>query len=106
MRLRIYNIGKYDNVDVKLKDLNIVVGKNNTGKSTLGKILYSALKDNAVEENQIEYFKNYIELIKGEIEDDIPPLCIRQEKDYLTPLDLKMKKRSMMKQIITQIMIC
>ena len=42
MKLKIENIGKIKNAEVRLDGLTVICGKNNTGKSTIGKILYAA----------------------------------------------------------------
>lgn len=41
MRLRLENIGKICSADIELKGITVIAGENNTGKSTVGKILYS-----------------------------------------------------------------
>lgn len=41
MELSIKNIGKIANADIKLNGITVVAGENNTGKSTIGKVLYS-----------------------------------------------------------------
>ena len=41
MRLTLKNIGKIENADVKIDGITIIAGENNTGKSTVGKILFS-----------------------------------------------------------------
>ena len=44
MRLKIENIGKVRSADVKLNGLTVIAGENSSGKSTIGKILFSAIK--------------------------------------------------------------
>ena len=44
MRIIIRNIGKVRNADVKLDGLTVIAGANSSGKSTVGKILFSAIK--------------------------------------------------------------
>lgn len=41
MELSIENIGKIANAHIKLNGITVVAGENNTGKSTIGKVLYS-----------------------------------------------------------------
>lgn len=41
MELKLKNIGKILEADVKLNGITVVAGENNTGKSTLGKVLFS-----------------------------------------------------------------
>ena len=44
MRIRIENIGKVRHADVKLNGITVVAGENSSGKSTVGKILFSSVK--------------------------------------------------------------
>ena len=44
MRLKIENIGKVRSADVKLNGLTVIAGGNSSGKSTVGKVLFSAIK--------------------------------------------------------------
>lgn len=44
MRLTIQNIGMIKNADIKLDGLTVIAGENDTGKSTVGKVLYSIVK--------------------------------------------------------------
>lgn len=44
MRLQIENIGKVRNANVKLNGMTVIAGENSSGKSTVGKILFSAIK--------------------------------------------------------------
>lgn len=44
MRLKIENIGKVRNADVKLNGVTVIAGENSSGKSTVGKILFSVVK--------------------------------------------------------------
>ncbi len=44
MRLKIKNIGMIENADVKLSGLTVIAGENDTGKSTIGKILFCIIK--------------------------------------------------------------
>lgn len=40
MRLLVKNIGKISNADIKIDGITVIAGPNNTGKSTIGKILF------------------------------------------------------------------
>ncbi|MDQ7068770.1 MAG: hypothetical protein Q9M40_12815 [Sulfurimonas sp.] len=44
MRLKIKNIGMISNADVLLNGLTVIAGENDTGKSTVGKILFCLIK--------------------------------------------------------------
>lgn len=41
MYLRLKNIGKISSAEIELKGITVIAGENNTGKSTVGKVLYS-----------------------------------------------------------------
>ena len=40
MKLEIENIGKIREAEVELNGITVVAGANNSGKSTIGKVLY------------------------------------------------------------------
>lgn len=44
MRIKLENIGMIKEADVKLNGLTVIAGENDTGKSTLGKILFATVK--------------------------------------------------------------
>jgi predicted ATPase len=44
MRLKIQNIGMISNADILLNGLTVIAGENDTGKSTVGKILFCLIK--------------------------------------------------------------
>ncbi len=43
-RLQIRNIGKISNAEIKLNGLTVIAGENDTGKSTVGKLIFSIVK--------------------------------------------------------------
>ncbi len=64
MKLQLRNIGMIENTDVSIDGLTVIAGENDTGKSTVGKILYLALascKDQA----NIERYTHLVELLFG-----------------------------------------
>jgi len=60
MELQLKNIGMIKEANVKLDGLTVIAGENDTGKSTVGKALYSILKEHNElwGENQEECFLN------------------------------------------------
>jgi hypothetical protein len=44
MKLKLHNILKIENADIEIGGLTVLTGENNSGKSTVGKILFSILK--------------------------------------------------------------
>lgn len=60
MKLHIENIGKLKSADVTLDGITVIAGKNNTGKSTVGKTLYCIFNslyniDEKIERDRKEY---------------------------------------------------
>ena len=44
MNLKLHNILKIKDADIEIGGLTVLTGENNSGKSTVGKILFSILK--------------------------------------------------------------
>lgn len=44
MRLQLENIGMIRHADIKLDGLTVIAGENDTGKSTVGKLIFSLIK--------------------------------------------------------------
>lgn len=44
MRIKLHNILKIESADIEIGGLTVLTGENNSGKSTIGKILFSVLK--------------------------------------------------------------
>ncbi|MCM1229988.1 MAG: AAA family ATPase [Ruminococcus flavefaciens] len=54
MKLSIKNIGKIESADIKLDGITVICGENNTGKSTVGKVLFSYFNSMCDFENKIK----------------------------------------------------
>ncbi|MDE7388687.1 MAG: hypothetical protein K2M97_05480, partial [Muribaculaceae bacterium] len=65
MKLRLHNILKIESAEIELGGLTVLTGENNSGKSTVGKVLFSVLKavNNA---RQIDRLKT-VSLIRTEL---------------------------------------
>ncbi len=63
MKIKINNIGLIDTAEIRLDGLTIIAGENDSGKSTIGKALFSMIK--AIN----NYKKDYIEDIVANISD-------------------------------------
>lgn len=59
MRLEISNFAKIGNADLKFDGITVIAGRNNTGKTTIGKILYCVFNSLYDLENQIDKRRNY-----------------------------------------------
>ena len=58
MRLKIENINKVKQADIQLNGLTVIVGENGTGKSTVGRVLFSTIKALANTLSNDERLKN------------------------------------------------
>ncbi len=86
MRLYLKNIGKLSEANVELNGITVIAGENNTGKSTVGKVLYSMFNsfynfESQIKDTRINLFS---QTIKREFEDryenhDINALNIAEE---------------------------
>ena len=86
MRLYLKNIGKLSEANVELNGITVIAGENNTGKSTVGKVLYSMFNsfynfESQIKDTRINLFS---QTIKREFEDryenhDINALNISEE---------------------------
>lgn len=56
MKLRLQNILKVESANIELGGLTVITGENNSGKSSIGKILFSILKatNNAKQVDKLE----------------------------------------------------
>ena len=52
MKIKIENIGMLKRADVNINGLTVVAGVNDTGKSTLGKLLFSTIKADNIRRQQ------------------------------------------------------
>ncbi len=54
MKLELENVGKISLANIELNGITVIAGENNTGKSTVGKILFSLFNSVANMEENIE----------------------------------------------------
>lgn len=80
MRLQIENVSKITKADIKLEGITVIAGSNNSGKSTVGKVLY-AIND---------IFFNKEQYIQEQKPNDAKLILKRKSED----LDILCKKRS------------
>ena len=59
MRLTIKNIGIIKEADIKLSGLTVIAGENDTGKSTVGKLMFSIIKTLNKYKDELEEGKEY-----------------------------------------------
>src|SRR5665648_1088789 len=58
MRLSLENIGIIEKADVEINGLTVIAGNNDSGKSTIGKIVYSLTKSFEDSEKNYEMYKS------------------------------------------------
>ena len=75
MNLKISNIGKIKTADIALNGITIIAGDNNTGKSTVGKILFGVFNSCYKIDQYIENQK--IIRLEREIETVINTHCLK-----------------------------
>lgn len=72
MNLKIQNIGKVSNADIELNGITVIAGENDTGKSTVGKVLFSIFNsyfniDNQIDNDRELRIKKLLELIYNDV---------------------------------------
>lgn len=75
MRLRIDNFAKIRHADIKIDGITVIAGENNTGKSTIGKALYSMFNS----------LHDLDEKIDKRREDEIYEICSRYIRNLNVP---------------------
>lgn len=68
MKLKLKNIGKLKEADITIDGITVIAGKNNTGKSTVGKSLYcifSSMYDvnQKIEDDKKDYVRRRVEIL-------------------------------------------
>ena len=77
MRLTLENIAKVRKADVEINEITVIAGENNTGKSTVGKALYSVFNslyhvENQIREERVRTISNFLD-----------GLYLRAKQDYI-----------------------
>ncbi|WP_058991164.1 AAA family ATPase [Anaerococcus rubeinfantis] len=60
MKLYMENIGKLANTEIDIDGITVIAGKNGTGKSTIGKALYSVFSSFYAYKDNINQLRNYL----------------------------------------------
>ena len=60
MKLYLENIGKLSNTNIDIDGITVIAGKNGTGKSTIGKALYSVFSSFYAYKDNINQLRNYL----------------------------------------------
>ena len=75
MRISLRNIGLIKEADVDINGITVIAGKNNTGKSTVAKSLYSVFKafyniDDKIEKDKTENMRNIAKWYARRLKED------------------------------------
>lgn len=84
MRLQLKNIGKLAEADVELKGITVIGGENDTGKSTVGKVLFSVFNGFYDVENKIEKDRIYsiFHSLQKSISHPFQSFIVKESKNY------------------------
>jgi predicted ATPase len=67
MRLKLQNIGIIEEADINIDGITLIAGQNDSGKSTVGKVLYALIRGVNIDENRFNSSKN--EFVRNRIRD-------------------------------------
>ena len=83
MELKIFNVAKIESASLKLDGITVIAGNNNTGKSTIGKVVFSLFNSLVnIEEKVVRQKENLIfQFLRRKIEQDSFP---SEEAGYYT----------------------
>jgi predicted ATP-dependent endonuclease of OLD family len=82
MQITLKNIGCINEATVNLTGLNVIAGENGTGKSTVGKTVYTVIKSiSDCDTIAYEYMKNIVEKVFGSIYFSIQNNLMNQKSD-------------------------
>lgn len=76
MRLKLQNIGIIESADINVDGITLIAGQNDSGKSTVGKVLYALIRGMNIDEDRFNSSKN--EFVRNKIR-DIRNLILRNK---------------------------
>lgn len=88
MRLKLQNIGIIEEADINIDGITLIAGQNDSGKSTIGKVLYALIRGVNIDEDRFNSSKS--EFVRNRIR-DIRNLLIRSK--LTTPEDKEIRKK-------------
>lgn len=80
MRLKLQNIGIIEDADINIDGITLIAGQNDSGKSTIGKVLYALIRGVNIDEDRFNSSKN--EFIRNRIR-DIRNLLLRTKSSNI-----------------------
>ena len=109
MKLTINNIGKLKNAEVEINGITVIAGENNTGKSTVGKVLWSVFNSFYKVYEQIE--KERIDFVNEQIysyirnldkSDNVKKKTLYMAKDIIQNYSIYYRNEENIKSYITK----
>lgn len=88
MRLKLQNIGIIEEADISIEGITLIAGQNDSGKSTIGKVLYALIRGVNIDENRFNSSKN--EFIRNRIR-DIRNLLLRTKSSGIEDEEIQKK---------------
>lgn len=88
MKIKLQNIGIIEEADINIEGITLIAGQNDSGKSTIGKILYALIRGVNIDEQRFNSSKN--EYIRNKIR-DIRNLLLRTKMS--SPEDEKIQEK-------------
>jgi predicted ATPase len=88
MRLKLQNIGIIEEADINVDGITLIAGQNDSGKSTIGKVLYALIRGVNIDEERFNSSRN--EFVRNRIR-DIRNLLIRAKSTI--PEDKEIRKK-------------
>ena len=67
MKIKLQNIGIIESADINISGITLIAGQNDSGKSTVGKVLYSIVRSLNINEKSFNSSKN--EYVRGRVRD-------------------------------------
>ena len=95
MKVRIKNVGLIENCEMDIEDISVIVGKNASGKSTIGKVIFSIL--HSISDSQKNVYEEELDKFLSKNLDDILRLIATHLDDKNTNY-IKLMNRSVIKK--------
>lgn len=91
MRLKLKNIGKVKSADIELSGITVIGGENNTGKSTVGKALFSIFNTFYNKDQKIH--DEYVYALKKALSGAVPSIRLLFNSSYNKAIKEILKNR-------------
>ncbi len=88
MRLKLQNIGIIESANINIDGITLIAGQNDSGKSTVGKVLYALIRGMNIDEDRFNSSKN--EFVRNKIR-DIRNLILRNKFSELNDNEIQEK---------------